>query len=417
VTTVSAPVFGVDLTWKACDSAGCQGARIGAHGACLAHLDEGELASYLEGFSRGRTLDARGAVIGPELLERIIGAAPVDGSGRSRLGAVRFDQAALSDARFEGVTFARDISFDGAELSGAVSFRRAVFEGSARFAGTRFGGHPDFGEAVFTTDAWFAASSFAGDVSFAAASFAGPVRFAEVIFAADASFAGATFEKDAVFEATGFGGTADFGGATFETDASFDRTTFARDAGFDGASFKRSSALPQIASLTNVAWSGPPLASWSSRAAAWLIDHAVPLGVLLATALADLALVRIQPAARVPFYLKGGAVAAVLFMWFNLAQQGRTGQSLGKRRMGLRLLSERTRRPIGFRACLLRELLHVTLDILPFLAGWLWCRRDPKRQTLADRILGTVVVSVGRQWHQANRPLPPPPPRGGSGCC
>lgn len=415
---MSAPVFGVDLTWKACTREGCRGAGIGG-GACLAHLDDPELTSYLEGFSRGRTLDARGAVIGPQLLESIIGAAPMDSTGRRRLGAIRFDHAVLGAARFEGVTFSRDVSFDEAELSGAVSFRRAVFEGSARFAGTRFGGHPDFGEAVFATDAWFAASRFAGDVTFAAATFAGPVRFAEADFAADASFAAASFEKDVVFEAAGFGGNVDFSGATFATDACFDRATFAGQPGFDGAAFKRSSALPEVASSASVAWSGPPLASWSSRAAASLIDHAIPLGLLLGSVLADLVLVRIQPAARVPFYLKGGGVAAVLFLWVNLAQQGRTGQSLGKRRLGLRLLSERTCRPIGFRACLLRQLLHVILDFLPLLGGWVWSRNDPKRQTPADKILGTVVVSIGRHWHQANRPLPPPPPPGGSGsgCC
>ena len=419
VRNVSAPAIGVGLTWKTCSTADCPAAGV-ASGACVAHLDEPELSAYLEGFSRGRSLDARGAVVGPQLLERVLHAAPVDSSGRTQLAAVRFDEAILRDVRFDDVTFRRDVSFDGADLSGSVSFRGAEFQGSARFAGTRFGGHPDFGAAVFSADAWFAAASFTGDVSFEGATFAGPVRFSEAAFAADASFAGATFGNDTAFEATSFGAIADFSGATFEIDAGFDRATFGGEPRFDGARFKGSHALPEVAPRASVAWSGPPLATWSSRAAASLIDHAIPLGILLVTGLADLALLQIQPAARVPFYLRAGGLAAVLFLGANLAQQGRTGQSLGKRTLGLRLLGERSRRPVGFRACLLRQLLHAVLDVLPLLAGWLWSRRDPKRQTAADKVLGTVVVSVGRHWHRANRAGPPPPPGGsgkGNGCC
>ena len=419
VQNVSAPAVGVDLSWKTCRSPGCRGVGVGVAGACLAHLDESELADLLAGFSRGRTLDARGATIGSGLLDRIIQAAPVDSSGQRRLSGIRFDGAALHDVGLDGVTFRLDVSFDGAELSGSVSFRQSVFEGSARFAGARFGGHPDFSGAVFGTDAWFAGASFAGDVSFESARFAGPVRFADAVFSADARFDGATFGNDASFQGAGFKGAADFSEASFDLDASFDRATFAGAPGFERATFRGPGGVPAVASLGSVTWSGSPLASWASRAAASLIDHGIPLGVLLVAGVADLALLGIRPAAQVPFYLPYGALAAVVFLCGNLAQQGRTGQSLGKRWLGLRLLSEASRRPVGFKVCVVRQLLHLVLDSLPLPVGWLRPLRDPKRQTVADKVLGTVVVSVGRKWHQANRPqpLPPAPPGSRAGCC
>ncbi len=41
----------------------------------------------------------------------------------------------------------------------------------------------------------------------------------------------------------------------------------------------------------------------------------------------------------------------------------------------------------------LRDLAHV-LDSLPFYIGWLWPLWDTKRQTFADKVVKTVVVTV-----------------------
>jgi uncharacterized RDD family membrane protein YckC len=50
---------------------------------------------------------------------------------------------------------------------------------------------------------------------------------------------------------------------------------------------------------------------------------------------------------------------------------------------------------MGVGLCFVRQLAHY-IDSLACYLGWLWPLWDPQRQTLADKIMGTVVV-VQRQ--------------------
>jgi len=67
---------------------------------------------------------------------------------------------------------------------------------------------------------------------------------------------------------------------------------------------------------------------------------------------------------------------------------GRTGQSWGKRVVGIHLLGEQTGRPIGGGLAFGRELAHV-LDGFLYI-GYLWPLWYAKRQTFADKVCGTV---------------------------
>jgi uncharacterized RDD family membrane protein YckC len=79
-------------------------------------------------------------------------------------------------------------------------------------------------------------------------------------------------------------------------------------------------------------------------------------------------------------------------IWNRAFKQGRTGQSVGKKAMGITLVDERTGQPIGAAMSFVRELAHA-LDGF-FYLGYLWPLWDDKRQTFADKILGTVVVET-----------------------
>lgn len=95
-----------------------------------------------------------------------------------------------------------------------------------------------------------------------------------------------------------------------------------------------------------------------------------------------------------------GAVLFLLplafFVWNTCLRQGRTGYSLGKGIVGIRLIGESTGQPVGGGMSFVRYLVHF-LDSLACYLGWLWPLWDTKRQTFADKILSTVVVNQPKQ--------------------
>lgn len=146
-----------------------------------------------------------------------------------------------------------------------------------------------------------------------------------------------------------------------------------------------------------------PLAGWGRRVGAYLIDMApgIVTSIVAATAYAlvllDLAgSLRAAPRSTVLIVVTAaGALGLAALAWtaYNRwVTAGRTGQSAGKRILGLRLLSEQTGQPIGGLNALLRDLVHL-LDGVACL-GYLWPLWDDKRQTFADKIIHTVVVVV-----------------------
>lgn len=70
---------------------------------------------------------------------------------------------------------------------------------------------------------------------------------------------------------------------------------------------------------------------------------------------------------------------------------GGQGQSLGKRVLGVRLLSEETGQPIGTLNAFVRDMCHF-VDAIICGVGYLFPLWEAKRQTLADKIMHTVVV-------------------------
>jgi uncharacterized RDD family membrane protein YckC len=121
-------------------------------------------------------------------------------------------------------------------------------------------------------------------------------------------------------------------------------------------------------------------ANWGQRVGAYLID-VLPIIVL------DTIGREISFGVYAIFALIGLAYT-VYNRWYL---GGTTGQSLGKKALGLRLISEQSGQPIGPLMAFLRDICHI-LDTLACFVGWLFPLWDAKRQTFADKIVGTVVV-------------------------
>ena len=129
------------------------------------------------------------------------------------------------------------------------------------------------------------------------------------------------------------------------------------------------------------------LASWGQRVGAMLIDYVtiLPFSILAST------VGRSSTNGLNLFYYVFELLAIALWGYNRWFQAGPTGQSWGKKAVGLRLLSEETGQPIGATNAFLRDLAHL-LDWIPCFIGYLWPLWDQKKQTFADKIIKTTVV-------------------------
>ena len=146
------------------------------------------------------------------------------------------------------------------------------------------------------------------------------------------------------------------------------------------------------------AYGAPPYTSWITRVGAYLVD-ALPSWVLIGLGAALLG--------------HGGAGAAIGFIFYLASlgwviynrwyRAGTTGQSLGKSATNVRLISEQTGQPIGGGMAFVRDLCHFVDAVICYL-GFLFPLWDDKRQTLADKIMSTVVVKNDSMPSQGYQP-------------
>jgi uncharacterized RDD family membrane protein YckC len=135
-----------------------------------------------------------------------------------------------------------------------------------------------------------------------------------------------------------------------------------------------------------------PLAEWPQRA----------LGIVI-----DLAIIWVP---SVIVYIIGGAIGGaigvllILVAWlyglvgwvFFAIQVGNTGASPGMRIVGLRCVGIQTGQPIGAGMGVVRAIAHFVDGIICYV-GYLWPLWDSQKQTLADKIMKTVVITTPKQ--------------------
>jgi uncharacterized RDD family membrane protein YckC len=141
---------------------------------------------------------------------------------------------------------------------------------------------------------------------------------------------------------------------------------------------------------------GRTLANWPQRVGAYLIDYliaAIPafLAVILFSG-TDPGETPSAGAGLVTFLLY--LVSLGIWVYNRAIMMGRTGQSWGKQVLNLRLVRMADGQPMGGGMCFLRDLAHI-LDAIPCYIGFLFPIWDARRQTFADKIVSTVVLSEG----------------------
>jgi uncharacterized RDD family membrane protein YckC len=131
-----------------------------------------------------------------------------------------------------------------------------------------------------------------------------------------------------------------------------------------------------------MAYPSGPRASFSRRFAAVFLDGIV-LGVV----------------GRVLEAIAGRSVGALVALAFGIAYYGYlegspSGQTIGKRALGIRVIDLQGSGPIGFSRGVLRYFARI-LSTIALLLGYFWMLWDPEKQTWHDKIAGSVVVPVG----------------------
>ncbi|HET6968762.1 MAG TPA: RDD family protein [Ornithinibacter sp.] len=92
----------------------------------------------------------------------------------------------------------------------------------------------------------------------------------------------------------------------------------------------------------------------------------------------------------------GGLITLAITVWNRIFRMGRTGQSVGKSAMGLKLVDDKTGQPIGAGMCFLREIVAGIVNQV-FYLSYLWMLWDTDKVTLADKAVHSTVVVLPKQ--------------------
>ncbi|NIK54514.1 RDD family protein [Kribbella shirazensis] len=148
---------------------------------------------------------------------------------------------------------------------------------------------------------------------------------------------------------------------------------------------------------------GAPMASWGARVGASLIDSLISLvpillgyGVMIGAAIDQSANDSYDddpPVYAIILVLVGFLASIGLTLWNRVFRQGRTGQSVGKSVLHIRLIDMVTGQPIGAGRSFLRDFLSGVFNNACFL-NVLWPLWDEQQQTWHDKVVNTYVVKT-----------------------
>lgn len=134
----------------------------------------------------------------------------------------------------------------------------------------------------------------------------------------------------------------------------------------------------------------PDYADWSQRALGFLIDTAILVGGMIVVYLVATILHLINYQLGELVKLAGYLAVIALTLRNQVIVQGSTGQSIGKKQIGIKLILEQSGRPPGVGLTFVRGIAHFLDGIC--VIGYLWPLWDEKKQTFADKIMTSIVV-------------------------
>jgi uncharacterized RDD family membrane protein YckC len=153
-----------------------------------------------------------------------------------------------------------------------------------------------------------------------------------------------------------------------------------------------------------------PYAQWGTRLGGYLIDFVIFIPVLVVLfilfrhthALRIELMTRRKGMARQHLSLLSALIGAALYIVYTTVLcGGKRGQTVGMMAVGVRVVRDGTEDVLGYGRALARSLVEQVFRALVFaslilgivwLLDMLWPLWDKKRQTLHDKVVGTVVL-------------------------
>ncbi|OBK78862.1 RDD family protein [Mycobacterium sp. 1164985.4] len=151
--------------------------------------------------------------------------------------------------------------------------------------------------------------------------------------------------------------------------------------------------------------------SWFTRVLAWLIDsipifilwgigYALLLGTRETACITDVSEYELGEFCATGASTVGQlavTITSILVLayviWNYGYRQGTTGSSIGKSMLKFKVVGEKIGQPIGFGMSVVRQLAHI-IDAAICYVGYLFPLWDAKRQTIADKLIGTVCLPL-----------------------
>ncbi|AYV31536.1 RDD family protein [Streptomyces sp. CJ_13] len=141
----------------------------------------------------------------------------------------------------------------------------------------------------------------------------------------------------------------------------------------------------------------PPLAHWGQRFGAYMLDLLIIVGPMYLVGFINGVATSSSSSSDSSAGLSILSLITMLYAigmgFFQLYKEGSTGQTIGKKALGISVLREADGRTLGFGFAFVRKLAHF-LDSIACYLGWLWPLWDQKKQTFADKVCSTVVIKV-----------------------
>ncbi len=136
------------------------------------------------------------------------------------------------------------------------------------------------------------------------------------------------------------------------------------------------------------------LADPVKRLVAAVIDAAIPIGIVIVAFVLGGILANANGALGLLIILVGYLGALGFSIYNMIVNQGKTGQTIGKKMQGIRVVGQETGQPIGVGMAFVRYLIHSFVDGI-CLAGYIYgFFINPKRQTVGDIVAKSYVVNA-----------------------